>query len=69
MRAGQKRARKDVDVDRWERGAGRARRSWREGGFEALRRADGLGAGAVGLEGGGTTGPSERAQPPCIHKL
>ena len=27
------------------------------------------GGGRVGLEGGGTTGPSERAQPPFIHKL
>ena len=32
-----------------------------EGGFEALRRADGLGAGAVGLEGGGTRG-NEKVQ-------
>ena len=32
-----------------------------EGGFEALRRADGLGAGAVGLEGRGTRG-NEKVQ-------
>ena len=36
-------------------------RSGREGGFEALRRVDGLGTGAVGLEGGGTRG-NEKVQ-------
>ena len=54
-------------MDRWERGAGRARRSGREGGFEALRRADGLGAGAVGLEGGGTRGNEKVQQQQTKH--
>lgn len=43
--AGQKRARKDVGVDGCGRGAGRARRSGREGRFEALRGAGGWGVG------------------------
>jgi hypothetical protein len=56
MRAGQKRARKDVDVDRWERGAGRARRSWREGGVRSIATGGWVGDGGMGLEGRGTRG-------------
>ena len=49
--AGQKRARKDVDVDGCGRGAERARRSGREGRFEALRGAGGWGRGPWGWRG------------------
>ena len=61
MRAGQKRARKDVDVDRWESGAGRAQ-EWEGGGVRSIATGGWVGEGGMGLEGRGTTGPSEKVQ-------
>ena len=44
----------------WEKGAGRARRSWREGGVRSIATGGWVGEGGMGLEGKGTTGPSEK---------